>query len=322
MFYYETPNLEVMKKSIRLICLCFFCLLSCASEETKNDKETENIENTYQSIEDYDLSIETISVKNINPYNAYSGCKLTSTKNTYHDYKIISKGICWSTHTSPNINQNTKIDTFTADNYLAEEIDNYYNFQFGKLNPNTTYFVRAFVKIQTNYNSNKEPIYVVFYGNELNFKTLNILDLKIGQNYGGGVIAYIAKKNDGLYIENEIHGILVSPTYPVNSNFPNSLRPVTYAGAVKYCKTLVLENYYDWSLPNMYNLQKLSTLFAMDVGYIKDTSYWSTTEHGGGVVGTAFRVYCVAFDLGRIPIAQSSPVDKLEYNNAKAIRFF
>lgn len=98
-------------------------------------------------------------------------------------------GICWNTSPNPTFSDNATTilvvkGSFTS--YLRE------------LMHSTLYYVKAYAIIGTD----------TIYGDEKSFRTT---DTFIGDNYQGGVVAYILKSGDPGYIETEIHGLVISP---------------------------------------------------------------------------------------------------------------
>lgn len=65
-------------------------------------------------------------------------------------------------------------------------------------------------------------------------------ELVVGQNYQGGIIAYIYKIGNWQYIEGETHGIIISST--IQSTAEN------WQSAMTLCNNLTLNGYSDWVL--------------------------------------------------------------------------
>ena len=96
------------------------------------------------------IDIQTVAAFNITSAQAQSGGAITS----FTEMK--SRGVVWSTSANPTIDD---VNDFSSENgSLNGSYDSYmYNLQ-----PNTTYYFRAY----------GEDCNGVFYGNELEFKTL------------------------------------------------------------------------------------------------------------------------------------------------------
>ncbi|MEY4114954.1 MAG: hypothetical protein RLZ76_1647, partial [Bacteroidota bacterium] len=128
-------------------------------------------------------------------------------------------------------------------------------------------------------------------------------NLKVGDSYGGGIIAYLLQPGDSGYSATVPHGIIVPPTdqgrltYPwgcsgtligeISTNWGTGktntnkiLAKCTATNtAAKLCDDLVLNGYTDWFLPSLGDLQKIRNLHQSGKGsFSTDLSYFTSSE--------------------------------------------
>ena len=195
--------------------------------------------------------------------------------------QVLSKGFCYSLSNNPSTS-NTVISV------PGSSVGNFSSEVSGLL-PNTTYFFRAFAT-----NS-----YGVAYGEVLQFQTSSP-NLVIGQNYQGGIIAYLDPSG--------IHGIIAAP-YDQSLSSPWGCQGSNISGAegsgfgegyqntiditmdcnnvyiaARICSDLVLNGFNDWYLPSWTELNYLFNNRSLIGGFITtgqavgDCWYWSSTE--------------------------------------------
>ncbi|NTU59006.1 MAG: DUF1566 domain-containing protein [Chlorobiaceae bacterium] len=94
--------------------------------------------------------------------------------------------------------------------------------------------------------------------------------LKIGENYGGGKVAYIYQVGDEGYVAGQTHG-LIAAKEDLGSG-------ASWEKAIKLCREYNGGGFTDWRLPNKVELNRLFVTRATVGGFENHHYYWSSTE--------------------------------------------
>ena len=203
---------------------------------------------------------------------------------------ILARGVCYSTSANPNI-ASSLTQQSTGSGAYNEFVTN--------LQPNTTYYLRAFA---TNSLGTS-------YGNQVVFKTKKVN--VVGDTLGGGIIAYILAPGDQGYVMGEQHGLIALPWdyFNISLSYAGSCGTWTSAstsqyigdgaantnstytacssattlGAVQVAYNLVANGQSDWHIPSSDELNKLllSSAFnslALTNGQLYFSSYLNGTS--------------------------------------------
>ncbi len=105
-----------------------------------------------------------------------------------NDYAL---GLCWHTAPEPTI-----FNPFV----IFEEPKETFNFGVKELQPSTDYYFQFFRLLSDGTISYFSP-----------FQVATLPEIHVGQNHQGGIVGYVFKPGDSLFIEGEQHGIILAP---------------------------------------------------------------------------------------------------------------
>lgn len=131
-------------------------------------------------------TLSTNGASNITASSAISGGNITSLGNG----TLNQAGVCWNTTGNPTIS-----DPKTTDGSFGN-----FSSTMAGLTQNQRYYVRAYATNQAGTS----------YGNQIEFTTKS--NLTIGQNYGGGKLAYEFLPGEAGFVYGQNHGLIVSST--------------------------------------------------------------------------------------------------------------
>jgi hypothetical protein len=138
---------------------------------------------------------------------------------------------------------------------------------------------------------------------------INSLEMFIGQEFGGGKIAYIFQPSDNGFVDGEVHGIIAAAqdlpgTYiwgcsdtliqgaddrSIGMGMQNTIDMINSncGDAAQVCSNLLLNGFDDWFLPSQDELQQLY-LNRTAIGGFVNWVYWSSNERD---IGQAWNFY-------------------------------
>jgi hypothetical protein len=217
---------------------------------------------------------------------AISGGSATSGGNVTDDGGniITARGLCWSTSHNPTTANSITTESGTTGSFTSS---------ITGLTPNSTYYVRAYA---TN-------VAGTTYGSQVSFITSLLV---VGEQFQGGIVAYILAPFDPGYNPNVQHG-LIAASVDQGANIPLSNgydgycfsntggQTSTILGTGSANTSAIIQtrnssglaaglaisyrggNYTDWYLPSRDELNKMYINKSIIGGFI-DINYWSSSE--------------------------------------------
>jgi hypothetical protein len=273
-------------------------------------------------VEKYDLPvIQTLNIDHLINNGISISAKLISDGGA----KSITKGICFSTSFLPTVEDNIVVSNDSTSQFSV---------LIKNLLPNTSYFFRAYA---TNSEGTSYGDQIQIITNEGRYNSIN--NLYIGQNYKGGIISYFLQPGDDGYDANVPHGIISSlydakeaewgcsgvdipnTKTTIGSGSENTKKILAGCGsetAAKYCDEYAIDEFNDWYLPSIDELEKLMrNLYFYNLGEFKKTFYHSSSQY------TVYNNHYIDFRLGIVSDGNSSPYgSKDDIYNVRPIRKF
>ena len=219
-------------------------------------------------------NLTTASITAITSNSAVTGGNITDDGNS----PVTARGVCWSTSSNPTISDNHTSDGTGEGSYSSN---------ISGLNCFTTYYVRAYATNSVGTS----------YGDVVSFATTS---LNVGDNYQGGIIAYVFQDGDPGYVVGEFHGIIAAisdqgtaewgcnDTFlsgefgsALGKGYQNTINIINGCSAsgiaAEVCVNYSHDGYDDWFLPSTDELYKLY-LNRNELGIFSPTYYWSSEQ--------------------------------------------
>lgn len=263
---------------------------------SNGDQTVYGKEVSFTTIEAVAPSITTNPISSITSTTALGGGNISDDGGAM----VYKRGLCWSTSHLP-VTSDSSTEEGTGIGEFSSPISG--------LLPNQLYYIRA-------YAINEKG---TAYGLEVSFKT----ELKVGDRYLGGIVAYILQNGDAGFNENVYHGLIAATrdlttttTVPwdmgtqallgasgsaIGTGKTNTDIIISKVGywdsyAAGLCDLYTTDGFGDWYLPSIAELEKLylnkDLIGGFSTGSILTHLYWSSTELD------SYNAYYVFFDTG------------------------
>ena len=187
---------------------------------------------------------------------------------------VTARGVCWSTSQNPTINDNKTKNGSGVGSFTS---------RMSGLTRNTQYYVRAYATNNVGTS----------YGEQRTFTP----KFSIGENYQGGIIAYLDNTGEHGFIAattnystrlswniNENYDFIGATGTSIGTGKSNTEKIIQVYGqgnyAAKKCDELIQNGYNDWYLPSKNELNELYKNKDI-IGFPSNTddNYWSSSEY-------------------------------------------
>jgi len=126
---------------------------------------------------------------------------------------------------------------------------------------------------------------------------------KVGDSYGGGIVAYLLKPGDNGYVAGQPHGLIAARE--------DQSTGATWKQAARICRTYRGGGFRDWTLPNRHQLDRLYVNRNTIGGFSRRGYYWSSTA------SDLNDAWDQSFRTGERTLGF-----KMDYNLVRAVRHF
>jgi uncharacterized protein (TIGR02145 family) len=205
------------------------------------------------------VTVKTSEISSVGAKTAISGGIITENK----EVEISSKGVVWSINPNPTILNDSTLDGSGTSNFTSN---------ITGLNPNKTYYVRA-------YATNSEETY---YGDELSFTTNLLSSPGAGVTYSGRTYSTVVFGNDQEWMAENLRTSVYSNGDPIpNVTNSNQWSSLTSGAWVHLNNSNSYENTYG-KLYNWYTVSDSRNLCPTGWHVPTDDEWTTLTDYLGG----------------------------------------